>query len=126
MNMLRSLSVIFKGKPRLSFHTSEFGNFYAKIPAIAASREGDACPALRKVLTAKLGCDNIREVSGEGDTWWDFTYKNVKFTCLLLVPECGGSEFYPTSCTNSSEAERATLREVTKLIADYASEETRA
>jgi hypothetical protein len=124
--MIRALSALFKGNSRLSFHTSEFGNFYAKIPAIVASLEGDACPKLRKILTAKLSCQKIREVSGEGDIWWDFTYRDVKFTCMLLVPECRGSEFYPSSCTKSSEAERAMLRELAKLIADYASEEERA
>jgi hypothetical protein len=120
--MLRSLSKLFRSSPGLSFHTSEFGNFYAKIPAITASRDGDACPVLRKVLKEKLGCEEIREVSGEGDTWWDFAYKDVKFTCILLVPECGGSEFYPSSCTKSSEAERAALREIAPLISKYASE----
>jgi hypothetical protein len=121
--MIRALSALFKGSPRVTFHTTEFGNFYAKIPAIAASLEGDASPMLRKILTAKLSCEKIREVSGDGDTWWDFTYKGVKFTCMLLVAECGGSEFYPSSCTKSSEAERTMLREVAKLIADHASEE---
>jgi hypothetical protein len=120
--MLRSLSALFKSKPTLSFHMSEFGNFYAKIPAVVASLEGDACPLLRKILTTKLGCEKIREVSGEGDTWWDFTYGEVNFTCMLLVPECGGSEFYPSSCTKSSEAEHAALRKVATLIAKYASE----
>lgn len=124
--MLRFLSSLLKRGPALSFHTSEYGNFYAKIPAIAASLEGDACPSLRKILTEKLGCEIIREVSGEGDTWWDFTYKDVKFTCMLLVPECGGSEFYPSTCTGSSDSERAMLREVAPLIADYASQNERA
>ena len=77
---------------------------------------------LRRILIENLGCEKIREVSGEGDIWWDFTYEGVKFTCMLLVPECHGSEFYPSSCTASSEAEHVALRKVARLIADYASE----
>jgi len=118
--MLSALSKLFGGSAGVSFHTSEFGNFYAKIPAIAASLEGDSCPVLREILKEKLGCDPTREVSGEGDTWWDFTYKDVKFTCLLLVEECGGSEFYPSSCTKSTPGERSLLKEVAVLIADHA------
>jgi len=119
--MKLSLFALFSRPPRLSFHTSEYGNFYAKIPAISASLEGDACPILRRILTDRLGCDKIREVSGEGDIWWDFRYQGVSFTCMLLVPSCGGAEFYPSTCTKSSKTERDALRVVVHQIAKYAS-----
>ena len=119
--MLRSIIRQFgKRKSPPSFHTSEFGNFYAKVPAIVASLDGDVCPLLRAIVTEDLGCSKILEVSGEGDTWWDFTYEGTPFTCMLLIEKCQGSELYPSSCTKSTEAERALLRELVREICFYA------
>jgi hypothetical protein len=103
-----------------SFHTNEFGLYYAKIPTIVASLDGDTCPVLRAIVTGDLDCGKITEVSGEGDTWWDFTYKGTRFTCMLLVECRHGSELYPSSCTQSTEAERELLRQLVREIGIYA------
>ena len=78
-----------------TLNLSEYNNYYAHLPAITARLEGDMCPLLRAILLRA----SINEVSGEGSTWWDFTYKGVWFTVELLVPRCGGSILYPRSCT---------------------------
>jgi hypothetical protein len=118
--VLKTIAGFFRSKPEVSFSTSEYGNYYAKLPRITASLQGDACPLLRVILKSDLGCEKIREVSGDGDTWWDFRYRDVQFTCLLLVASCGGSEIYPSSCTKSSPEERKVLDELAPKIADYA------
>jgi hypothetical protein len=117
--MLRSL---FKQRPPRSatFITSEFGNYYAKVPFIVASLKGDTCPLLRTILTNDLGCGKITEISGEGGWWWDFTYGGTRFTCELLVAACRGSEFYPRSCTASTAAERDLLQKLIQEIIHYA------
>jgi len=109
-----------------SLNLSESGNYYAHLPAITASLEGDTCPLLRAILEQELGCTSINEVSGEGSTWWDFTYKGVSFTVELLVPSCGGSILYPRSFTRSSTQERELLEEVANGIAEYAKRRKRA
>ena len=109
-------------RPPPSFHMSEFGNYYAKLPAVIASLDGDTCPLLRAIVTDDLGCGKILEVSGEGDTWWDFTYKGTRFTCMLLVESCHGSELYPTSCTQSTRVERELLGQLVQEISLYANQ----
>ena len=121
--MLRSLfRQLWKrsAPPPATYHTNEFGNHYAKVPVIVASLEDDACPLLRAIVTEDLRCGKILEVSGEGDTWWDFTYKGTRFTCELLVALCQGSELYPASCTQSTPAERELLRELVHEITCHA------
>ncbi|MEM1445792.1 MAG: hypothetical protein AAGF84_07050 [Planctomycetota bacterium] len=108
--------------PQPTFHTSEYGNYYAKIPLIVASLENDTCPLLRSILVDDLKCGKIIEVDGEGDTWWDFTFKNTRFTCMLLVASCNGSEFYPSSCTQSSQPERELLKELVYEINKFATQ----
>ena len=105
----------------VTYHTNEFGHHYAKVPVIVASLEGDACPLLREIVTEDLGCGEIMEVSGLGDTWWSFTYKGTEFTCMLLAVTCeGGSELYPASCTQSTAAERELLGELVHEITRHA------
>jgi hypothetical protein len=106
--------------PSATYHTNEFGHHYAKVPVIVASLARDACPLLRSIVTEDLGCGKIVEVSGEGDTWWDFTYKGTTFTCELRVAGCGGSELYPASCNQSTAAERELLRELVNEITCHA------
>jgi hypothetical protein len=120
--MLKSIARLFQsGKTSwATFHTNEFGHHYARIPAIVGSLDGDACPLLRAIVTDDLQCGPITEVSGEGDTWWDFTYKGTRFTCMLLVASCHGSELYPSSGTKSTTAERDLLGKLVKEIIRYA------
>jgi len=123
--MLRSFLRQFRQRspippPPATFHTNEFGFYYAKVPVIVASLQGDACPLLRAILTEDLGCGKIMEISGEGDTWWDFTYKGTRFNCMLLVAVCQGSRLYPSSCTECTAAERELLKELVAEITCHA------
>lgn len=102
-----------------TFHTSEYGNYYAKLPIIDAD---NTSLLLRAILTKDLDCGDITEISGDGDTWWDFKYKGTKFTCQLLVEQCCGSDLYPTSCTQSTGPERELLRQLVGEITRHAIE----
>jgi len=110
--------------PAPTYHTSEHGLHYVKIPIIVATLDDDACPLLDNILMEDLGCGEIRKIAGEGDEWWDFTYKGTRFTAMLLVAGCGGSEIYPSSCTRSTAEERMLLRELVDEIVRHALQRT--
>jgi len=101
-----------------TYHSNEFGLYYAKVPAIAARPRGPICPLLRKILTEDLKCGKIVETSGLGHVWWDFAYKRTDFTCDFLLEECGGSEIYPAIRTTAAEQEL--LRELVDEITFHA------
>jgi hypothetical protein len=109
--------------PGVSLRLTKYGNYYAKIPEIVADiHSEDRCSLLRAILNDDLRCGKIFEVEGEGGTWWDFRYKDCKFTCDLLISKCGGSELYPTSCTASKPSERDLLDELAVKIVTFARE----
>jgi hypothetical protein len=98
-------------------HVHESGIFYAKLPFITIVEGADPSPLLRSILTDDIRCGAITEISGGGDTWWDFTYKGRRFTCKLLSKSEHGSELCRTNCLTGTEEDSRLLQQLVQRIA---------